>query len=610
MHEEQIIFQPMGRRISVDENLTLLELANRAGAGIEAACGGMGRCGKCRVQVGETATPPGESEREILGADEARGYRLACQTQVREAASVWVPETSRLNSQVILTAGGDYTADFGPGIKSVELEVPLPGFEELAADRERMLMQLSQSAGIFEGRNHRQTPLSVLRGLEGKLRTEAGKVTVVTTRSGRILDVSPGWGHHCLGLAVDLGTTTVVAYLVDFRTGKPIGVKADMNPQVAEAEDVVSRISLCRERPENLERLSVMVRRCIERLASSVCREHGMETDRIFEIVVVGNTAMHHIFLGLNPVHLAMAPYTPVAAEGLTVWAAELGLVFSPETRVHIPPVKAGFVGADAVAMALALNADQVTEPTLMVDLGTNGEIVLAAPDRILCCSTAAGPAFEGGHIRWGMRAAPGAVDSVDLSNSDGTPILSVIDDLAPKGICGSGLVSLVSGLVHNGTVTSAGGFDLESSDIRLRMGPDGVEYLLAEAQETGTGRELVFTHHDLAQLQLAKAAIHAGVSLMMAEMGITRLSKVLLAGAFGNYLNVEAACGINMLPGVIPSQIESVGNAAGAGAVMVLMNCSHRFRAQNLANRMEYLELAFHPDFEDAFLDGMAFSA
>jgi uncharacterized 2Fe-2S/4Fe-4S cluster protein (DUF4445 family) len=208
------------------------------------------------------------------------------------------------------------------------------------------------------------------------------------------------------------------------------------------------------------------------------------------------------------------------------------------------------------------------------------------------------------------MRGAPGAVDDVDLPNSDSAPKLSVIDGQAPKGICGSGLVSLVSELVRNGIVTSAGAFDPDPFNPRLREGPHGVEYILVEAQKTGKGEDLVFTHHDLAQLQLAKAAIHAGISLMMAEMGITRLSKVLLAGAFGNYLSAEAACGINMLPGVVPSQIESAGNAAGAGAVMVLMSCSQRFRAQDLADRMEYLELAVHPDFEDAFLDGMAFSA
>lgn len=610
MTENRIIFQPMGRRICGDENISLLELANRAGAGIEASCGGMGRCGKCRVIVKGSADSPDAAEREILGSEEAEGVRLACQTHVRGDVSVWVPESSRLDRQVILTAGGSYAAEFAPGIVTVELEIPPPEFHNSVADRERVLQKLSESPVIFPGRNHRQTPISVLRGLEKKLRSESGRVTVVTTRSGRILDVSSGWNHDCLGLAVDMGTTTVVAYLVDLCTGKTVGVEADMNPQITEAEDVVSRISLCREPPGNLERLAGMARKCVERLASSLCRQQGLDPKRIFEIVVVGNTAMHHIFLGLNPEYLASAPYTPVATESLAFRADDLGLAFSPETMVRIPPVKAGFVGADAVAMALALGADQIAEPTLMVDLGTNGEIVLASSDRILCCSTAAGPAFEGGHIRWGMRGAPGAVDAVDLADAGSSPKLSVIGGLAPKGICGSGLVSLVSALVRVGTILPSGSFNLESPNSRLRQGPGGVEYVLAEESTTSTGRDLVFTHQDLAQLQLAKAAIHAGISLMMVEMGVDRLAKVLLAGAFGNYLDAEAACGINMLPGVSPAQIECAGNAAGAGAVMMLMSHSQRVRAEMLADRMQYFELAVHPGFNDAYIDGMPFAS
>jgi uncharacterized 2Fe-2S/4Fe-4S cluster protein (DUF4445 family) len=318
---------------------------------------------------------------------------------------------------------------------------------------------------------------------------------------------------------------------------------------------------------------------------------------------------MHHIFLGLNPAHLAMAPYTPVTSGGLTVRSAELDLGLAAEARVYLPPVKAGFVGADAVAMAMALDADQADEPTLMVDLGTNGEIVLATRDRILCCSTAAGPAFEGGHILWGMRGAPGAVDGVRLSRAGGDPELSVIGRIAPRGICGSGLVSLVSELIAAGTVTPAGAFDPGFSSPRLRDGPEGMEFVLAEARETGTGRDLVLTHRDLSQLQLAKAAIHAGISLMLDEMGVSRISRVLLAGAFGNYLNPAAACGIRMLPGVTSDRVTAVGNAAGAGAVMALVSRAQRTRARTLVDQMEYLELAVHPRFKEAYLDGMAFA-
>jgi uncharacterized 2Fe-2S/4Fe-4S cluster protein (DUF4445 family) len=319
---------------------------------------------------------------------------------------------------------------------------------------------------------------------------------------------------------------------------------------------------------------------------------------------------MHHIFLGLNPANLAMAPYTPVASGGLTVRSEGLDLGLAPETRVYLPPVKAGFVGADAVAMAMALDADQADEPTLMVDLGTNGEIVLATRDRLLCCSTAAGPAFEGGHILWGMRGAPGAVDGVRLAPDDGAPELSVIGGLAPLGICGSGLVSLVSQLVAAGAVTPAGAFDPGFCSAWLREGPEGMEFVLAEARGTGTGSDLVLTHKDLSQLQLAKAAIHAGISLMMDELGVSRISRVLLAGAFGNYMNPTDACGIRMLPGVTADRVTAVGNAAGAGAVMALVSRAQRTRARALVDRMAYLELAIHPQFKEAYLDGMAFRA
>lgn len=607
MEDKTILFQPMGKRIRADAPLTLLEAAYLAGAGIAAVCGGMGRCGRCRVEVRGNAPPPEKAELEILGSDGAGGFRLACQTRVSGPATVWVPEASRLHRQVILT-GGTYTTDFDPEINIFEIEVPPPAFEDPAADHKRLLKRLSRIPETPEGTCWR-TPVSVLRGLTKALRSCAGKVSVVATRSGRILDVSPGWDLPCMGLAVDLGTTTVVAYLMDLRSGKPIGVKADMNPQVAEAEDVISRISLCLRDPDNLKRLSGMVQKCIHDLAAAVCRKNGTPTDRIFEYILVGNTVMHHLLLGLDPANLAVAPYRPVVVEDISLRAAELGLPSSPEAGMYLAPLKAGFVGADAVAMALALEADQVNEPTLMVDLGTNGEIVLATPDAILCCATAAGPAFEGGHIRWGMRGAPGAVDGFELPHPDGEPILSVIGGCAPIGICGSGLVSIVSALFRAGVVTPAGAFAPERAGSRLREGPDGMQYLLAGAEKTGTGQDMVLTHHDLAQLQLAKAAVHAGISLMMAELGVIRLSRVMLAGAFGNYLTPEAACGIRMLPGVTPDRIASVGNAAGAGAVMMLTDRARRRRAKHLADRMRYLELAVHPGFKEAFLAGMAFS-
>jgi uncharacterized 2Fe-2S/4Fe-4S cluster protein (DUF4445 family) len=608
MTEKTIVFQPMGRRVLNDEHSSLLELAQQGGVKIESACGGKGQCGKCKVQVWGKASSIETQDSDALGPNEADGYCLACQTRVKGAAAVWVPETSRLHKQDILTTGHEFNMDFAPDVKSFELEVPVPKLNAVVADRERVFAQLSRSAGV-DPQFPWQTSLAVLRGLEEKLRSDSGRVSVVATSEGRIMDFSYGWGKDCLGLAVDLGTTTIVVYLIDLKTGRIMSTKADMNPQVSQGEDVISRISSCRDNSDQLDRLGSLARECINDLAQDACDEVGADIDRVFQCVVVGNTAMHHFFLGLNPGNLGRSPYTPVASGSLEVSAREVGLGVSPQARVNMLPVKAGFVGADTVAVALALNADQVTEPTLMVDLGTNGEIILATPDDILCCSTAAGPAFEGGHIRCGMRAAPGAVDSVRVSDDDLAPTLSVIGEGPPLGICGSGLVSLVSELIRTGTIMRSGAFDREHIGPYIRKGTDGLEYILALADRSAADRDLVLTHRDVSQLQLAKAAIHAGTSLMMAEMGVTRLSRVLLAGAFGNYLDPVAACGINMFPGVDPQNVGGVGNAAGAGAIMALISQPERARARILAQRMRYLELAAHPDFKNAYVEGITFT-
>ncbi len=608
MTEKTIVFQPMGRRVLNDEHSSLLELADRAGVRIESACGGKGQCGKCKLQVWGPASLMLAEELDIQGPDCAAGYCLACQTRVKGSATVLVPETSRLHRQEILTTGHEFHMDFSPDVMSFDLEVPTADPNYTVADRERLLTQLSRGPG-GDPQFPWQTPLAVLQGLEEKLVRDSGRVSVVVGSDARVMDISPGWGKDCLGLAVDLGTTTIVVYLVDLKTGRVLSTRADMNPQVSQGEDVISRISLCQDHPGQLGRLGGYARQCINDLAREACGEAGTAMDRIFDCVVVGNTAMHHIFLGLNPANLGRAPYTPVASAGLEVPAHELGLAVAPRARVNMLPIKAGFVGADTVAVALALDADQVTEPTLMVDLGTNGEIILATKDEILCCSTAAGPAFEGGHIRCGMRAAAGAVDSVRVSEGDLSPTLSVIGGGPPLGICGSGLVSLVSELIKNRAIVSAGGFDRAYLGPHIRKGSDGLEYVLAAAERASAGRDLVLTHRDLSHLQLAKAAIHAGTSLMMAEMGVTRLSRVLLAGAFGNYLDPIAACNMNMFPGVDPENVSGVGNAAGAGAIMALISRPQRDRAQYLAQHMRYMELAGHPGFKNAFVDGMTFA-
>lgn len=608
MSEDIILFQPMGRRVAAEKDLDLLELAQQSGVGIEASCGGKGRCGSCKVLVKGKVSRMDQGEADILGSDADKGYRLACQTKPLEGVSVWVPESSRVHKQVILTTGHEHYMNLNPEVYVWKLTIPFEGTEKNDQLRELIFAQLDQVAQKDSDCKW-SLPWALLQGLNEKLHKSAGKLSVVTTMSGQCLEINPGWDTNCLGLAVDLGTTTIVVYLVDLSTGRVLAVKAEMNPQVSQGEDVISRIALCRNRPDRLEQLGRVVYQCINSLAQDACIEAGVLPGHIFEAVVVGNTAMHHIFLQLDPSGLAHAPYLPEKSDSVQVSARSIIPISAQRAQIHILPVKAGFVGADTVAAVLALDGDQVSEPTLILDLGTNGEIVLATPERILCCSCAVGPAFEGGHIKWGLRGAPGAVDQVSVSSDTLGPELRVIGDGPPLGICGSGLVSLVSELVRVGVVTASGGFDPDKCGKYLRWGPDGLEYILATKENTGTGQDLVLTHEDLSHLQLAKAAIHAAISLLLAELDINSLEKVLLAGAFGNYLDPVYACGINMFPGVSVENITSVGNAAGAGAISALVSRAQRKRAQTIATRMEYLELSSHPRFNDVFVNSMAFS-
>ena len=607
MHQKTITFQPMGRRVSADESLSLLTLAQRAGVGIEAACGGRGKCGACRIQVEGPVSSLLPKESEVLGEDTAQNYRLACQAHALGAANVWVPERSRLQEQVILTTGYAHKMPFDPAVRCFELTIPAADAEATTTTRERITAELARTEGV-SAPTEWQFSATDWASLDQTISVDNGRVSVVASGKGQILDVVAGWDADLLGLAVDLGTTTIVVYLSNLKTGEILSVKADINPQVSHSEDVIGRISLCQERPGSLEALGGLARQCINRLAHKACEDAGVCANRIFDCVAVGNTVMHHILLNLDPTGLAQAPYTPAVTDSVDLEASAVALDLAPQACVHMLPVKAGFVGADTVAVALALDADQVSAATLIVDLGTNGELILATADDMLCCSCAAGPAFEGGHIKWGMRGAPGAVDAVAVDTESLIPTVSVIGGGPPLGICGSGLVCLASELVKAGAITESGGFNLNRLGTHLRQTPDGLEFLLASAHSTGTGRDLVMTHQDLSQLQLAKAAIHAGISLMMSQLGIDHLDHVLLAGAFGNFLDPVAACGINMFPGVSADRVRGVGNAAGAGALAALLSQGQRRRSQVIARQMAYLELAAHPGFKDAFVEGMYF--
>ncbi len=611
MEKREISFQPMGRRATLDHQngRNLLELARAAGVGIEATCGGKGVCGKCKVRLEGKAPPATNPESDLLGEDLEQGWRLACQCWVDEEARVWVPEESRPHKQVILTTGHRLDLELEPVVRCYSLQVPSPSLEDPRSDTQRLIDALPPEEPR-DDQGGMDLPPSVVSSLPVVLDQDDGRMTATVRDFHFLVDLAPGHGAACLGLAVDLGTTTMVAYLVDLATGQVLGVAAEMNPQVQFGDDVISRISYCGSDTQALEELSGLVRGAVNQLAARACQEAEVKPERVMECVMVGNTAMHHIFIGLDPAGLAMAPYAPVLSRAWEAPARRFGQQLAPEAMLHWLPVKAGFVGADAVAVALAVEADRIQEPTLILDLGTNGEMILAVDGRLYCCSTAAGPAFEGGHIKWGMRGAPGAVEKVRIVPDGLRPNLQVIGDLPPSGICGSGLVSLTAGLLAVGAITPEGSFNEGPHTPRLRQGAQGLEYLLAPAQETAMGQDLVFTAKDVSELQLAKAALQAGALLMMRQAGVERLERVILAGAFGNYLDPTDACALGLFPGVDQSRVSGVGNAAGAGALMALASRRHRLKAQELAADMRYLELSGHPEFQDCFVGCLAFPA
>ena len=363
------------------------------------------------------------------------------------------------------------------------------------------------------------------------------------------------------------------------------------------------------ENPDGLQRLRSGILMCLNELVSAAAKEIGLDPDRIVSAAVVGNTAMHHLLMGLDPRHLSMAPYVPVLQEGQKMKARDLGLEIGASAYAHLLPLKAGFVGSDTIACILAAGLHGSTTPTLLIDLGTNGEIVFGNKHRMLCCSTAAGPAFEGGHIRWGMRAVPGAIERVNIDPGTFGVTWKTIGRKKPLGLCGSGIISAVAEMIRAGVVLSRGNFDHALQTDRLRDGEDGLEFVLVWAPETAVGEDMVITQKDVSELQMAKSAVHGGATLLMEEFGGEGVKRILLAGAGGNFIDPKDARTIDLFPPCHTRKIEGVGNAAGYGACLALMDHTRRETAERIAAGLEYRELAVNPRFQELFVSGMMFT-
>jgi len=603
-----ITFLPSGKSIDSDHSRTVLQLAQALGLPLTAQCGGRKKCGKCKILIeniqGPTP-PPSERERKVLGPLVEEGLRLACQTILSCSAHIHILPESQLHAPVILTtdSGRALHLRLQPAICPYYLEVPDPELALVRADNERFLQALKdryrlQVTGLS---------LQILQKLAQTLRSPEGLTAFIHYKK-EVLTLVPGKKEHCYGLAIDIGTTTLVVYLFNLVKGERISVRAGLNPQVAFGDDLISRISFSQNQSDGLETLRSTLIQTLNRLIVEAAEEGGMDTQEILEATVVGNTAMHHFFLGVDTRYLARAPFPPVLQTHQEFKARDLELGINPSGNVHLLPLKAGFVGSDTIAGILACGLHKSSDPALFMDLGTNGEIVAGWKNRMICCSTAAGPAFEGGHIRWGMRASAGAIEEVRIDPHSLQVTWRTIGKEKPIGICGSGIISALAEMIRGGIILAKGHFNKEIRTSRLRSGDDGWEFVLAWAKETAQERDIVITQKDVAEVQMAKAAVFAGSVLLLDMLAEEKIKRILLAGAFGNYVNPQDTVALGLFPEVPDAAFKVMGNTAGQGACLALLNRRKRKEAERISRKMEYLELASHPRFRESFVSGLFF--
>ena len=616
MSEETVTltFAPGARVLSVPVGTTLLRAAQQAGQEIVATCGARGRCRSCRVQITAGAAPPAAlADRVQLGDEDVRErYRLACQTEAWSDLSILVaPIHEEAAFQILAdTQGLRSAAGFAldSGVRKVFIKASPPADEtHPESDLEAVIRPLG--VGVTD------VSLDVLRRIPSLLRSNDGGLTL-TLFDQSVLGIEGGDTRPAaFGLAFDIGTTTVVGYLVDLATGTVAATTAGLNPQAAFGGDLMSRIAFAQESPANVRQLHTRIIQLLNGQIDEACERAGASRARIYKVVVVGNTVMHHLFLGIDPTHVGQAPYAPSVRRSIRVAASEVGLRLSPPTPVFLLPIVAGFVGADALAMVLSTRLYETREARIAVDIGTNGEMVIASPGGLLACSAPAGPALEGAQLQCGMRAAHGAIDQVRI---DGDIRYHVIGSTPPQGVCGSGILDTIAGLLETGAMDASGRLHpdpLASTPDALRRRvitqPDGLTaFVLARASESATGRDIVLTQGDIRQVQLAKGAIRSGIDMLqrLTRTPDASLAELMLAGGFGNYLNVHSAIRIGLIPPLSAERVSYVGNAAGLGAQLALVSETERRRADVLAGQIRHVSLATHPEFQDVFLQALTF--
>ena len=617
---------PSGRKGQVRVGTNLLQAARELGVELESICGGKQTCGKCQVIIEEGYFPKhgltsrsdhvtdlSALEREYDQQHPLDGRRLACAAQVLGDLLVTVPEESQAHKQVIAKAATERPIDVDPAIKQVYVEVKPAELGDPRGDWERLAQALEDQ---WQLRDLVIDPKTLIT-LQSKLREGEFAVTVTIWQDREILRLQPGYQDGVFGLAVDVGSTTVVAHLCDLRTGEVLGTQSAMNPQVRFGEDLMSRISYINSEPQGLFRMNRSIIKTLNDLAEKAASEAGFTLDEITDVVIVGNTVMHHILLGIDPVQLGMAPFALATYSAQDLKARDLGLNLNAACKVHTLPLIAGHVGADNVGVMLAEAPGEQDGISLIVDVGTNAEIILGDRTQVLVASSPTGPAFEGAQITHGQRAAPGAVDRVRIDLDTLEPRIKLIghaDWISPgsplppvkaTGICGSGIIEAVAELFLAGIINSRGHFNQGSAVSSPRILLDGrtAAYQLVDADLTASGSPILITQEDVRAIQLAKAALYAGTKLLMDQRGVKTVDRIILAGAFGTFIDPFHAMVLGLIPDCDLEHVVAVGNAAGDGARLALLNRGMREKAVRMARSATYVETPLETKFQDEFV-------
>jgi len=603
-----IKFKPSGRTVKVKGGVSLISVLETLGLTVDMPCGGKGRCGKCTVLFEQGAPPPTSTEKDRLSEiDLSKGYRLSCQTVLDSDAVILIPNSH--DSSYVLTRGVARQIPLDPTITKRRAIIPKPSIEDQRSDLDRVLATFQVKRNVSLG-------LPMIRRLSQAVRDSNYDITGVFAGETPIAFEAGDTTGSCFGVAVDIGTTTLAAYLIDLRTGEQVSVAASTNPQTRYGDDVISRISYTTRDSAALERLRDVLVDEIQKLITVLADDVNITLEQIYEVCLVGNTCMTHLLLGVNPESLAQSPYVPVMCQSLYVNASEIGLELNESALAYVLPCIAGYVGADTVGVLLATGLYESDRPILAVDIGTNGEIVLGYKERILACSTAAGPAFEGAHIKHGMRAALGAIDSVRLEGD--TVRFTTVGGGKAVGLCGSGLLDAIVCLIQAGIIDASGRIvapsevpaEFTSLARKIREAEKGNEFILASPDDSPADRVIELTQRDVREVQLAKGAIAAGIQTLMRKMNIGSgdLEAVVLAGAFGNYVRKESAIAVGMIPRVPLDRIRPVGNAAGEGARLALISKDMREHAERLAQSVQYVELTIDSEFQERFAEALLF--